>query len=63
MLYARTQKFYKELVPLSEANDIIDVLFEHSNNTFTATFVGSKNGLVQLQVGLLYDSDGNLDKF
>ena len=50
MLYARTQKFFKPTVP--EADDIIDVLFEHTNNTFIATFVGAKNGLIQLRVGL-----------
>ena len=61
MQYARTQKFFKPTVP--EADDIIDVLFEHTNNTFIVTFVGAKNGLIQLRVGLVYQSNGDLDKF
>ena len=61
MSYARSQKFFKETVP--NAMDIIDVLFEHSNNTFKATFVGSQDELMQLRVGLLYDNNGNLEKF
>ena len=61
MLYARTQRFYNKEEP--EGDDIIDVLFEHSNNTFIATFVGANNGLKQLRVTLLYDGDGNLETF
>ena len=61
MLYARTQRFYNKEEP--EGDDIIDVLFEHSNNTFIATFVGANNGLKQLRVGLEYDGNGNLETF
>ena len=61
MLYARTQKFYNKEKP--DGDDIIDVLFEHSNNTFIATFVGANNGLLQLTVTLVYDGNGNLETF
>lgn len=58
MVYARTQKFFSDL-----NNNIVAIHFDHTDNTLTATFVGSTKGFLQLRVVMVYNSQNDLENF